>query len=63
MLECFLLRHLLRQWGAGATGDDGQAMKIFMLFMLMGVFVGLSFAPIRGETKPRSPAPPDSLPV
>jgi hypothetical protein len=36
-------------------------MKIFMLFMLISVLIGFSYAPIRGEAKPRSPLPPGSL--
>ena len=33
-------------------------MKIYMLLMLIGVFVGFSYLPIRGEAKPASGAAP-----
>jgi hypothetical protein len=47
----------------GTTGDGRQAMKIYLLFMLISVFVGFSYLPIRSEAKQDVPAPPDSLPA
>jgi hypothetical protein len=38
-------------------------MKIYMLLMLIAVFVGFSYVPVRRRAEPRHPAPPDSLPV
>jgi hypothetical protein len=37
-------------------------MKIYMLLMLIGVFVGFSFPPMRHEMQQGSSFPPDSLP-
>lgn len=36
-------------------------MKMYMLLMLMAMFVGFSYAPLRAPAKPRKPSPPDSL--
>jgi len=38
-------------------------MKIYMLMILIGVIVGLSYLPLRGRAKPASAVPPDSLPA
>jgi hypothetical protein len=38
-----------------------MTMKIYMLLMLMAVFVGFSYVPVRRRAKPRDPASPDSL--
>ncbi len=38
-------------------------MKIYMLMLLIGVIVGLSYLPLRGRTKPAGTAPPDSVPA
>jgi hypothetical protein len=56
-------RFLLRQRVLGSTGDGGQEMKIYMLLMLIGVFVGISYVPLRAKAKPASPAPADSVPA
>ena len=37
--------------------------KIYFLLMLISVFVGLSYIPIRGETKKSTAVPPDSVPA
>jgi hypothetical protein len=38
-------------------------MKIYMLLMLMAVFVGYSYVPVRSRAQARDSAPPDSLPA
>jgi hypothetical protein len=38
-------------------------MKIYMLLMLISVFVGFSYIPMRGEPKRSAPPPPESLPA
>jgi hypothetical protein len=39
------------------TGGGGQIpMKSYFLLMIMSVFVGLSFIPIRGEAKQTNPS-------
>jgi xanthosine utilization system XapX-like protein len=38
-------------------------MKIYMLMMLIGVIVGLSYLPIRVRAKQASPVAPDSVPA
>lgn len=38
-------------------------MKIYMLLMLIAVFVGYSYVPLRGRTEPRDARSPDSLPA
>jgi hypothetical protein len=38
-------------------------MKIYMLLMLMAVFVGFSYVPVRSRAQPRDPGSPDSLPA
>jgi len=38
-------------------------MKIFMLLILIGVIVGLSYLPIRGQAKQAAAVPPDSVPA
>ncbi len=45
------------------NGVAGQAMKIYMLLMLVGVFVGFSYPPVRSEVKTGKKAPPGSLPA
>jgi hypothetical protein len=41
-----------------------MTMKIYMLLMLMAVFVGFSYVPVRGRAEPRGgPASPDSVPA
>jgi hypothetical protein len=40
-----------------------KAMKIYFLLMIISVFVGLSFIPIRTEAKKSTAAPPESLPA
>ncbi len=36
-------------------------MKIYMLLMLIGVFISVSFPWVREETKPSPTIPPDSF--
>ncbi len=36
-------------------------MKIYMLMMLVAMFVGFSYAPVRAPAEQRKPQPPDSL--
>lgn len=38
-------------------------MKIYFLLMLISVFVGFSFIPLRTEAKQSSATPPDSVPA
>jgi hypothetical protein len=38
-------------------------MKIYMLLMLIGVFVGFSYIPLGAEAKQEAPVPPDSVPA
>jgi hypothetical protein len=61
-----LERFLLEVWVPGfwAKGEETEeAMKIYMLMILIGVIVGLSYHPIRGQAKQTPAAPPDSLPA
>lgn len=44
-------------------GEVGPNMKMYMLLMLMAVFVGFSYVPVRGRAEPRDRAAPDSLPA
>jgi hypothetical protein len=36
---------------------------MYMLLMLMAMFVGFSYVPLRAPAKPSKPSPPDSLPA
>jgi hypothetical protein len=38
-------------------------VKIYFLLMLISIFVGLSYRPIRIEAKQRTAVPPESLPA
>jgi hypothetical protein len=38
-------------------------MKIYMLLMLVAMFVGFSYVPLRAPVESRKPTPPDSLPA
>jgi len=38
-------------------------MKIYVLLMLIGVIVGFSYIPNRGQRKETAPVPPDSVPA
>ena len=38
-------------------------MKIYMLMMLIGVIVGLSYLPIRVRAKQAATVPPESVPA
>lgn len=38
-------------------------MKIYMLLMLIAVFVGYSYVPLRRQAEPRDAATPDSVPA
>jgi hypothetical protein len=38
-------------------------MKIYLLFMLIGVIVGFSYVPSRSRAKEAAPVPPDSVPA
>jgi hypothetical protein len=44
-------------------GERRQAMKIYLLLMLMAVFVAYSYPSLRGGAKPQNATPPDSLPA
>ena len=52
-------------WSLNAinNGRGEKVMKIYFLLMLISVFVGLSFIPIRAEAKKSNAASPDSLPA
>jgi hypothetical protein len=55
-------------WCVSAWIDGGgnKAMKISFLLMIISVFVGLSYIPIRTEPKPstaKNAAAPDSVPA
>jgi hypothetical protein len=52
-------------WSLGAINKGGgeKAMKIYFLLMLISVFVGFSFIPLRTEAKQSSATPPDSVPA
>ncbi len=46
---------------AESSGGNTQAMKIYMLLMLIGVIVGFSYyVPSQGQAKRTTPLPPDS---
>jgi hypothetical protein len=50
--------------GFDGKGEEAEeAMKIFMLLILIGVIVGLSYLPIRGQAKQAAAVPPDSVPA
>jgi hypothetical protein len=38
-------------------------MKIYFLLMIISVFVGFSFIPLRTEAKKATATPPDSVPA
>jgi hypothetical protein len=40
-----------RSLGNGTVGGGQKAMKIYFLLMIISVFVGLSYVPLRGEAK------------
>jgi len=45
-------------------GEEAEAaMKIYMLLILIGVIVGLSYLPIRARAKEAPAVPPDSVPA
>jgi hypothetical protein len=52
-------------WSLSAINNGGgeSVMKIYFLLMIISVFVGLSFIPIRTEAKKSTAAPPESLPA
>jgi len=45
------------------NGGGREAMKIYFLLMLISVFVGLSYMPIRTEAKQKVAVRPDTLPA
>jgi hypothetical protein len=47
----------------GRNGGSGQAMKIYVLLMLISVIVGFSYLSSRIPSKQVEPVPPDSLPA
>jgi hypothetical protein len=49
--------------GAGNNGGGQEVMKIYFLLMIVSVFVGLSYIPIRSEAKQSTPVQPDSVPA
>jgi hypothetical protein len=57
-LERFLLCSVAQNNGGGR-----KAMKIYFLLMLISVFIGLSYMPIRTEAKQKVAVRPDSLPA
>jgi hypothetical protein len=38
-------------------------MKIYFLLVIIGVFIALSYVPIRAEAKQKPATPPDSVPA
>jgi hypothetical protein len=50
-------------WGSKITAEAKKQMKIYFLLMLISVFVGLSYMPMRTEAKQKVAAQPDSLPA
>jgi hypothetical protein len=57
-LERFLLGVVSR-----ITAEAKKQMKIYFLLMLISVFVGLSYMPVRTEAKQKVAVRPDSLPA
>jgi hypothetical protein len=57
-MERFLLRSVAHQ-NCGAR----KAMKIYFLLMLISVFVGLSYMPMRSEAKQKVAVRSNSLPA
>jgi hypothetical protein len=55
-LERFLLGAVVQKNGGGR-----KAMKIYFLLMLISVFVGLSYMPVRTEAKQKVAVRPNSL--
>jgi hypothetical protein len=56
---------MLFAWTINAIDNGGgeKPMKIYFLLMIISVFIGLSFIPLRNEPKKSVAAPPDSLPA
>jgi hypothetical protein len=52
-------------WSDSAINKGGgvKAMKIYFLLMLISVFVGFSFIPLRAEAKQNAATSPDSVPA
>jgi hypothetical protein len=52
-------------WWDSAVNDDGgnKAMKIYFLLMIISVFVGFSYIPVRTEAKQKAAVQPDSMPA
>jgi hypothetical protein len=57
------LERFLLDAGAHNKGGGQEAMKIYFLLMLISVFVGLSYMPLRTEAKQKVAVRPDSLPA
>jgi hypothetical protein len=57
------LERFLLDVGAQENGGGRKAMKIYFLLMLISVFVGLSYMPMRTEAKQKVAVRPDSLPA
>jgi hypothetical protein len=55
----------LLAWSVGAINNGGgeEAMKIYFLLMIISVFVGLSYIPIRTEAKQKAAVAPNSVPA
>ena len=49
--------------GEQNNGEAEKQMKIYFLLMLISVFVGLSYMPMRTEAKQKVAVRPDSLPA
>jgi hypothetical protein len=57
------LERFLLDPDAQKNSRGNPTMKIYFLLMLISVFVGLSYMPIRVEAKQRAAVPPESLPA
>jgi hypothetical protein len=52
--------------GAGIVGGGHAAMKIYFLLMIISVFIGFSYIPLRTEAKQSTASgavPPESVPA
>ena len=50
-------------WVSKITAEAKKQMKIYFLLMLISVFVGLTYMPMRTEAKQKVAAQPDSVPA
>jgi hypothetical protein len=56
-------RFLLERIVPVTCGRGEGPMKIYFLLMIVGVFVALSYTPMRAEPKQKPAAPRDSVPA